>query len=148
MDIETFETIIDTFEALTEVLLKETYHVRQRDLAEHQDVIDEKARLVARINRYHHEYHRDDFEQLSPTTEHRERYDAVRADFAVAFKENGVALAAANRLYDIMLETISQAHYNAQARPIGYSNDNGRLKTGKEVYDHVGGSAVRFSAQF
>ena len=115
MDIKEFDMLLDTLEQFTVVLKKETDLVRKRDLVNHQEVIDQKALLMARLN---------DFDQ---------KYG--QADYA-------------NRLYEIMIESINQAVYEAEAKPIGYSQDHGTFRSGKDVYNHVGSSAIKFSGQF
>ena len=148
MDIKEFDMILDTLEQFTIVLKKETELVRSRKLAHHQDVIDEKALILARLNDFDQKYGVKDYASLSPSVEHERRYHDIRARFGEAFKENGVALAAANRLYEIMIDTINQAMYEADAKPIGYSLDHGQFKSGRDVYNHVGGAAMKFSEQF
>ncbi len=148
MDIKEFDMILDTLEQFTVVLKKETDLVRKRDLANHQEVIDQKALLMARLNDFDQKYGQADYASLSPSAEHEARYLKVKEVFGEAFKENGIALSAANRLYEIMIESINQAVYEAEAKPIGYSQDHGTFRSGKDVYNHVGSSAIKFSGQF
>lgn len=148
VEVAEFESIIDTLECLTEVLKEETAHVRNRELANHQALIDRKAELISKIMHFQSIYSGEDFKGLNLDDSYRARYELMKDNFRNAFQENGMALAAANQIYEMRLKDITQAMYECEAHPIAYSHDHGVLKSGKEVYAEHSGFPLKFSEQF